>query len=258
VIEDGVYCFGLSDYPHITKWELKNLLAFIEYERSHGRRTQIVCEDAAILAAVDAAVTCTEKVAETPLPEKIMGCVSCNHRGCLTQFICHATDVECARQILSGGKLFSAVKVSGKTGEQLSFEKRDSQWNDPADFFEYIMFCWGNCVVGDYVVMSDGLGRAPNEEDFEKDFNAAVRFYFRYEDVIRHPGHVLDGYHPVKVKDEILLRDYLHACVVPEQFKFELKNAVLPKLAAKVYYLSQDGLGVRDWTEKVYDFVSKI
>ncbi|MDF2686884.1 MAG: hypothetical protein K0S55_2067, partial [Clostridia bacterium] len=45
VIERGVYYFVLSDYPHITASELKNVIAFINYEKSYDRQTEIVCED---------------------------------------------------------------------------------------------------------------------------------------------------------------------------------------------------------------------
>ena len=34
----GVYYFALSDWPNISAWELKKLLAFLDYERRHGRR----------------------------------------------------------------------------------------------------------------------------------------------------------------------------------------------------------------------------
>jgi len=37
--------------------------------------------------------------------------------------------------------------------------------------------------------------------------------------MIKHPGYVFDGYHPAKIKDELVLTDYLYACIVPEQYK---------------------------------------
>lgn len=243
VIERGVYYFCLSNYPYITALELKNVVAFIKYEKSYDRQTKIVCEDEKIIAIVKKAVDHPETIKNILLPEEY-------------EFVYHATDFKATQQILSGGKLLSAVKVYGKTGEELSFEKRDSPWNDPADFFEYVMFCWGDSVTGDYVVLSENF---PSEEDLEKgNFNPGVRFYFRYDDIIRHPAHVFDGYHPIKVKDEIKLSDYLHACIVPEQHKVKLDNIILPELASKVYYLSQKGVGLYDWNKKVYDFVSNL
>jgi len=254
-IERGVYPFGLSDYPNILASELKNLIAFINYEKSHGRQTEIVCEDKNLITVVNHAVAHPETVEDFILPEKYEN-DCCNHQGCLTEFICHSTGFKAAKSILFGGCLLSAVKVYGKTGNQLAFEKRDSLWNDPPDFFEYIMFNWGNCKYGEYVIMSEYLDD-PSDEAFGR-FNPGVRFYFRYEDILGHPGHTFDGYHIIKIKDEIVLSDYLHACVVPEQYKNELERFVLPKLVARVHYLPHEGLSLRDWSEKIYDFISKL
>jgi hypothetical protein len=29
-----------------------------------------------------------------------------------------------------------------------------------------------------------------------------IRFFFKYDDINRHPNHVFDGHHPAKVKGE--------------------------------------------------------
>lgn len=151
---------------------------------------------------------------------------------------------------MSAGKLLSAVKVYGKTGDELAYEKRDSLWNDPADYFEYIMmFFWGDSLGGDYVVNS--LNPCGN-------FIPGVRFYFRYENMLRHPGHTFDGYHPIKIKDEIILSDYLYACVIPEHYKNNLKSLILPDLADRIYYLPQNGFGINEWAEKVFELIINI
>lgn len=243
VIERGVYYFALSDYPNITTSELKGMVEFIKYEKSYNRQTEIVCKDDNILAIVNNAVAHPETIENILLPNE-------------SDFVYHATGLEATKRILSGGKLLSAVKVYGKTGEELAYEKRDSPWNDPADYFEYIMLCWGDNMTGDYVVLSENF---PSEEDLVNgNFNSGVRFYFRYDDIIRHSGHVLDGYHAIKIKDEILLSEYLYACIVPEQYKVEIDNLVLQELTSKVHYLSQKGISLSDWNDKVYDFVTNL
>ena len=238
-IENGIYYFVVQDYPHISASELKNAVAFIRYEKLYGRETDIICIDKqALRLIIDAAANLdiTEMPAE--------------------KFVYHATDVTAAKKILSGGKLLSAVKVYGKTGDELAYNKRNSPWKDPADFFEYIMFCGGDQTTGDWVVLSENI---PSEDDLEKGkFNAGVRFYFRYEDLKRHPKHIHDGHHPIKVKDEIVLSDYLHSCIVPDQYKSELEYLILPEIAQKVHYLSQNGLGIMDWSERVYNFVEEL
>lgn len=129
-------------------------------------------------------------------------------------------------------------------------------WEDPADFYEYVMFGWGTHLVGDYVVLSENF---PNEEDFIKgNFDAGVRFYIRYEDIIKHEGHIFDGYHPLKVKDEVKLSDYLFACIVPEQYKKQIENSIPQELAKRVYYLPQRGLTLQEWNDKVVNFVRTI
>ena len=172
------------------------------------------------------------------------------------EFVYHAPNVAATRKILSCGKLLSAVRVHGKTGEELAYRKRNSPWNDPADFFEYIMFCGGDQMTGDYVVLSENM---PSEDELGTgNFNAGVRFYFRYKDIKKHPGHIHDGYHPIKVKDEIVLSDYLFACIVPEQYKSELDNLVLSEFIRKVYFLPQNKISLFNWNEKVCDFISKL
>ena len=241
-IKNGIYFFGLSDYPKIQDWEWNNIIAFISYEKAHGHQTEIICEDNNVAALVNnaaAQLDGTEYI--PPIAEAI------------EEFVYHATDVMGAQKILSCGRLLSATKVYGKTGEELALLRRESGWEDPADFYEYIMFGWGDHLVGDYVVLCDNF---PSEEDLSKgNFDAGVRFYFRYKDMIRHPGHTFDGYHPLKVKDEIILSDYLYTCIVPEQYRNEIENYISPELVGRVQYLSQRGLTLADWNDKVYNFV---
>jgi len=242
-IERGVYYFELSDYPQIADVELNIIRAFISYEKSYGRETEIICADNNVLSVIKDAVTRLDGT-ENILPLET------------DEFVYHGTGPNTARKILSCGKLLSATKVCGKTGEQLAYEKRESPWNDPADYFEYIMFCWGDNPTGDYVVLSENF---PSEDDLANgNFNAGVRFYFQYNVLIRHPGHRFDGYHPIKVKEEIVLTDYLHSCIVPEQYKSKIESVVPPELAAKVHYLPQKGLSLDHWNKEVYDFVRKL
>ncbi|MDD4774483.1 MAG: hypothetical protein PHZ09_12920 [Eubacteriales bacterium] len=244
VISKETYYFELSDYPKIKDYEWNNITAFLSYEKAHGRQTQIICDDNNILSAVNNAA------ARLDGTEYIPPVTDGN------EFVYHATDAGAAQKILAGGRLLSAINVYGKTGEALALERREGGWYDPADYFEYIMFGWGDHLVGDYVVLSENF---PGEEDLLKgNFNAGVRFYFRFNDIIKHPGHRFDGYHAVKIKDEIMLSDYLHACAAPEQYKHQLEAYIPPDLASRVHYLPQRGLGLSDWNESVYNFVCRL
>ena len=253
IIWDGIYNFALSDYPRITPWELKKLLTFIDYEKRHGRETEIQCKDEGILTAVRYAIAHPETVAHASLPEKITECTACKQKGCLTKFLCHTATVENAARIFASGRLLSAVKAFDKAADELVLDKRNAA-GDPADYFDYIMFSWGNCGAGDILTMERNLGRSPTNDECENNLSPGVRFYFHYKDIINHPGYIFDGYHPAKIKDELVLADYLHLCIVPSRYKNELEGCVRAEIADKIYYLPQDGLGIWDWAKKAYDF----
>ncbi|BCN30944.1 hypothetical protein [Anaeromicropila herbilytica] len=244
-LQNGIHHFVLSDYPNIKEWEWNNILAFISYEKNLGHQLEVTCEDDDILSLVNNAVNQLDGTEYIPPIEEA-----------IEEFVYHATDAIAAEKILSSDRILSATKVYGKTGEELAIERREIGWEDPADFYEYVMFGWGTHLVGDYVVLSENF---PNEEDFLKgNFDAGVRFYFRYEDIIKHKGHTFDGYHAIKVKGEIILSDYLFACIVPEQYKKQIESCIPQELANRVYYLPQRGLTLEEWNDKVVNFVSTI
>lgn len=245
VIKNHTYYFGLIEYPHVHDWEWNNIRAFLSYEKSQGRMVEVVCENKDILSLVQEAAQTLNGTEYIPPNVNV-----------IEEFVYHATDINAAKKILSSGKLLSATKVYGKTGEEIAFERRECEWNDPADFYEYIMLGWGTHLVGDYVVLSE---RFPGEEELQKgDFDAGVRFYFKYADIIKHKGHVFDGYHPIKVKEEIILSEYLFACIVPEQYKDIIDNCIPKDLLQKVYYLPQRGIGLQEWNDKVVKYVKRL
>ena len=266
IIWDGIYYFPLSNYPNIAPWELNKLLAFVNYEKRHNRSTEFVCEDEAILQVINQALAFPETAQDTPLPDKMTQCTHCNQNGCLTHFVCHTATIGSAKAIFSSGKLLSAVKAHGKTEAELVAAAVQAgaayEPQDPADYYRYVMFSWGNCPAGDNLVMQREmrrkLGRLPTAHDLEHALEPGVRFYFRHKDILRHPGYEYDGYHPAKVKDELLLHDYLYACIIPAQNKSELVAHIPAGLMGKVHFIPQDGLGLLGWTEKVYEFVSSL
>ena len=129
--------------------------------------------------------------------------------------------------------------------------------NDPADYFEYIMLAWGNCQAGDRLVMERKLGRFPDESDLSVHFTPGVRFYFRYEDLVEHPGCTFDGVLPMKIKDEIIVKDWLYAMIIPEELREIIEPAVPEELADRVIYVANDGEDIWDWSEKVYRLIEK-
>ena len=254
---DGVLYKKLSQYPAISDWEKRNIIEFVEYEISHGRKCQIECENADVLAEVNQALQNRETYRHTSRPTLITECTACPvRRGCVTEFVCHTTSIENARKILECGSLLSAVKARNVPVEELMAESRNAA-NDPADYFEYVMLSWGNCQAGDRLVMERKLGRFPDESDLSVHFTPGVRFYSRYEDLVEHPGCTFDGVLPMKIKDEIILRDWLCAMVIPEELREMIGPAIPEELADRIVYVENDCRDIWEWSEKVYQAIEK-
>lgn len=249
---DGVLYKKLSNYPQISDWEIRTIIDFIDYENMYGRKCQLICDDKQLLQTIEKSILEKEKFQSVPVPEKITECIACRYRkGCCTKFVCHTTSLENALKILRSGCLLSALRARKLTVNELMAEKRNAA-NDPADYFEYIMFTWGNCQAGDRLVMERKLDRFPTEQDLSRDFTPGVRFYFRYEDLIRHPNVVFDGVLPLKIRDELGLKDWCLAVIVPAEWKQNIEQEVPDYLSDKIIYLENDCEDIWDWSEKVY------
>ena len=152
--------------------------------------------------------------------------------------------------------MLSALNARKVPVEQLMSESRNAA-NDPADYFEYIMLAWGNCQAGDRLVMERALERFPNEEDLSVHFNPGIRFYFKYEELIKHPNVIFDGVLPMKVKDEIRLRDWVYKIVIPTKLKSQLQDHIPDNLRERILYIENDCKDIWDWSEKVYSIIEK-
>ena len=254
---DGVFYKSLSDYPCITDWEIRNILDFMDYEKAHGRECKIECESSKIIGIIENALGNPAEYKAVPPPKLITECTACPYRkGCETEFVCHTAPVENALKIFETGKLLSAVKARNLPAEQLMAESRNAA-KDPADFFNYIMFSWGNCQAGDRLVMERKLNRQPDEKALTTDFTPGVRFYFRYNDLIKHPNAVIDGVLPVKIKDELVISEWVHAIIVPTAHKRRLQTVIPAVLKDKVIYVENECKDIWDWSEKVYTIIEK-
>ena len=148
----------------------------------------------------------------------------------------------------------SALNARKVPVEQLMSESRNAAKN-PADYFEYIMFSWGNCQAGDRLVMERKLGRFPDETDLSTNFTPGVRFYFKYDELVKHPKAIFDGVLPMKVKDELILADWVYAIIVPTYLKEDVEPVIPGNLKDKVIYVENDCKDIWDWSEKVYGVV---
>ena len=253
---NGVFYKKLSNYPRISEWELQNVADFIRYEEENGRSCTIEAEES-IRQAIKAFRQDPHGRRIAP-PEIIRECTACpKYKGCMTDLICHTTSVENAIKILDCGSLLSPVLARNTSASALQRESRNAA-NDPEDYFNYIMFAWGSCQAGDRLVMERKLRRFPTEEDLSIHFTPGVRFFFRYDDLIRHPGTVFDGVLPLKVKDEIVLREWSPAIVAPAVYRQTLEPHIPTELKPKVHYLQNDCRDIWEWSEKVYEYARRL
>lgn len=255
---DKVLYKALSDYPNVTDNEMKDIIDFISYEEKHGRDVEIVCDNDEILSFVKNEIKNKEKYKNTPRPKIITECTACPKRkGCMTDFVCHTAPFENAIKILKCGSLLSALNARKVPVEVLIREDRNAA-NDPEDFFHYVMLAWGNCQAGDRLVMERKFNRNPTEEDLSINLTPGIRFYFKYEDLEKHPKAIHDGFLPIKVEDEIVLSDYVYAIIIPEEYKVTFEPLIPDNLKSRTHFIKNDCKDVWEWSEKVYSFVKAI
>ena len=175
----------------------------------------------------------------------------------MTDLVCHTVSLENAISILKSGSLLAAVNTS-KLPDTVSQQEDRHTANDPTDFFHYVMFSWGNCPAGDRLVMERKLGRSPSPDEMGAGFTPGVRFYFKYDDLDKHPQAVHDGLLPIKVKDEVKLADYVYMIIIPSEYKERIMEVLPKKLSDRAFCLSHDKLDVWQWSEKVYSFVHEM
>ena len=254
---DGIFYKKLSNYPQVSDWEIRTIIEFIAYEEKYGRKCDIECDNNNVRKAVLYGIEHKEDYLFVPRPKLLTECTACPYRkGCVTDYVCHTTSCDNAIKIFQCGKLLSARKARQVPVEALMNESRNAA-NDPADYFEYIMFAWGNCQAGDRLVMERSLGRFPDENDLSVGFNPGVRFYFQYDQLMAHPNAICDGVLPMKVRDEIVLDDWVCRIVIPMKLKAVLEPHVPTNLMDRVIYVENDCKDIWDWSEKIYRIIEQ-
>jgi len=249
---DGVLYKKLANYPHWSAWELSNLSDFIAYEASLGRICTLECHADVDRDALLQDLQNFHRSRFDLLPQRIEECTACLHQGCLTDWVCHTASVENAIKILSCGSLLSAVRARGIPAAELMQEPRNAA-RDPEDYFHYVMFAWGNCQAGDRLVTERSLGRFPTQEELEHALVPGIRFYSRYPHLVQHPHAAFDGVLPVKVKDEVILLDWIDAIVIPSEFESQIMPYVPEDLLDRCIFLDRENRGLWFWSKALYD-----
>ena len=67
-----------------------------------------------------------------------------------------------------------------------------------------------------------------------------------------------DGVLPVKIKDEILLSDWVDAIVIPMKLRSAVAPHIPQELTDKIIYVENDCRDIWDWSEKVYRIIEEV
>ena len=255
---DGVFYKKLSHYPNITEWEMQSIFDFIKYEETNGRDCEIEADEE-IITRLKNYKDIYDSGNRVPAPTVITECRACpKYKGCMTDFVCHTAPLENAIKILECGRLLSPVLARKMTAKELKNEKRNAA-NDPEDYFDYICFSWGNCQAGDRLVMERKLGRFPSEEDLKfPNFSPGIRFFFLYDKLKKHPGITYEGVLPFKIKNEVVLSDWVYSIIIPEEYRERIKSHVSKELDKSIFYVKNDCKDIWKWSEKVYKVIKRL
>jgi hypothetical protein len=74
----------------------------------------------------------------------------------------------------------------------------------------------------------------------------------------QHPDAVFEGVLPMKIKNEVILRDWVHAIVIPEAYREEMADFIPNDLQGKIHYINNDCRDIWAWSDKVYAYVKAL
>jgi len=264
------YRCALGNYPKPSEWELQHLNEFLLYELHHGRKTVLWCESTKTYISVKNSIghffryentilsefvksrLNSQRERAQKIPQELTHCSGCVEKRCITDLLCHITSVSDAEMILKTGSILSACGARGKSGQELALEKRNAA-GDPPDYFKYVMFTFGNCTAGDRLVMERSLRTFPSERDLTEEFKPGVRFFFRYRDLVVHPGFRSDGYHYCKIKDRLELEPYLVIAIAPESSRTRLMTVDYPISSECISFVDISDKDLWSWSHNAYE-----
>ena len=59
----------------------------------------------------------------------------------------------------------------------------------------------------------------------------------------------------MKIKDEVILKDYVYKIIIPLKLKKQIENYIPMKLKKYIIYINTDTKDIWDWSEKVYQII---
>lgn len=248
---DGTFYKRIANYPNISQYEMKSIIDFIAYEKENGRTVEIECQDSKLYSFILEEIHKKDYYKDVT-PPKIIPMPKADEKrgGYITECVSHTTSIEACKKIFKSGKLLSARLSSGLSYEELIKNSRN-QAKDPKDYFDYVMLAWGN-HRGDSLIMERALKRFPTDYELRYKFKPGIRFYFKYDDIIHHPKATFDGCLPIKIKDELVLKDWVYKIIIPKEYYPTLLGYIPQDLFSKILYVSYKNLNLWEWNDKVY------
>jgi hypothetical protein len=228
----------------VTPLDKQAVSDFLDYERSHGRRTDVVADPA--LSGWEGWQAAAARPDPGAFP--VQCCTHVYPGGCAADLVCHGAPATAAARILAGGALRPATAVTGRSARDLATA---STWGEPADYFEHVMLANGRCTAPEAVACSRVLGRDLAPLDLSPGYPPAVRFYFRWQSLADHPGARFDGVHPVKILGCLQLEDALVAVVAPASQR-HLITANAGRFLGRVVFVDLDRPSPQDWAAAAF------
>ena len=76
--------------------------------------------------------------------------------------------------------------------------------------------------------------------------------------MIRHPEATFEGVLPIKVKNEVILKDWVSAIIAPTDYRQVLECHIPEQLKARIHFIPSNCKDIWEWSEKVYEYVEKL
>ncbi len=82
-----------------------------------------------------------------------------------------------------------------------------------------------------------------------------ISFRVKYDKIVSHPNATIEGVLPLKIKEEVILSDWVDTIIIPSAERGAFEAIVPYELKSRLFYLENDCKDIWSWSEKVYEFV---
>ena len=119
---------------------------------------------------------------------------------------------------------------------------------------------WEIQTILDFIKYEEKNGRSCSieaDENISVGFTPGVRFFFLYDDMAKHPNVTYEGVLPLKIKNEVILKDWVTAIIAPKDYEQILNPHIPDYLKSKIHFLQNNCKDIWEWSEQVYEYAKK-